>query len=134
MHTQRTFAPEGQSVAQARRFVRRALEDWGAEDLSDEAVLATSELVTNAVVHAHTDVEVVLRLRPDRLRVEVIDAATDYIYRRDAAADEQSGRGMALTEALAAAWGIDALVAGKSVWFEVLRPGEGATDGDGASS
>jgi DNA-binding NarL/FixJ family response regulator len=118
--------PELQSARAARKFVSRVLAAWDCSELEDSVLLLVSELVTNAVVHAHTDVEVVLRLRPDRLRVEVVDSASDYVHRRDATSDEQSGRGMALTEALASAWGIDALVAGKCVWFEVPRDDVGA--------
>nr|WP_248001918.1 hypothetical protein [Streptomyces sp. RPA4-2] len=53
----------------ARRLVREALADWAAlalpgaetvgERLRDDAVVIVSELVTNAVVHAGTDVELV---------------------------------------------------------------------------
>ena len=115
------FPSEAQSARGARRFAARVLASWGCEDIEDAVLLLVSELVTNAVVHAHSDVDVVLRLRPERVRVEIVDAAAAYVQRRDAASEDQSGRGMALTEALAVAWGIDTLVAGKSVWFEVAR-------------
>lgn len=65
-----------QAAAAARRFVRAAFADWadqalpGAESLAgrvaDEAVLLVSELVTNAVVHAGTTVELRCRLEPER--------------------------------------------------------------------
>lgn len=65
-----------QAAAAARRFVRAAFADWadqglaGAESLTgrlaDEAVLLVSELVTNAVVHAGTTVELRCRLEPER--------------------------------------------------------------------
>ena len=119
------FPAELQSARAARKFVGPVLEGWGCADLEDSIQLLVSELVTNAVIHAHSDVEVALHLRADRVRVEVVDAAAEYVHRRDAGDEEQSGRGMALTEALATAWGIDTLAAGKSVWFEVLRE-EGA--------
>jgi DNA-binding NarL/FixJ family response regulator len=115
------FPAELQSARTARKFVGAVLDDWSCSGLVDSIQLLVSELVTNAVVHAKSEVEVALHLRNDRVRVEVVDAATEYVHRRDAGEDEQSGRGMALTEALASAWGIDTLVAGKSVWFEVLR-------------
>jgi DNA-binding NarL/FixJ family response regulator len=115
------FPGELQSARAARRFVGGVLEGWQCSDLEDSIQLLVSELVTNAVIHAKSDVEVALHLRADRVRVEVVDAATEYVHRRDAGEEEQSGRGMALTEALASAWGIDTLVAGKSVWFEVVR-------------
>lgn len=118
------FPAELYSARDARRFATKVLASWGCDGLEDAVLLLVSELVTNAVIHAHSDVEVVLRLRPARVRVEIVDAAAEYVQRRDAASEDQSGRGMALTEALAVAWGVDTLVAGKSVWFEVDR-GEG---------
>lgn len=47
-----TFEPVGRSVATARAFVRDTLQGWGCADIVDDAVVLTSELVTNAVVHA----------------------------------------------------------------------------------
>lgn len=71
-----------QAAAVARRFVRAVFADWagqglaGAESLTgrlaDEAVLLVSELVTNAVVHAGTTVELRCRLEPER------DAGAEY--------------------------------------------------------
>jgi DNA-binding NarL/FixJ family response regulator len=116
------FAADLKSARTARRFVAEVLAGWGYDDLQDSAALLVSELVTNAVVHAHSDVELAVHLRPQRVRVEVIDQAQEVVRRRDAKDDEQSGRGMALIEALATAWGIDSLLSGKSVWFELDRP------------
>jgi DNA-binding NarL/FixJ family response regulator len=112
---------ELQSARAARRFVSEVLERWDVSEVADSALLLVSELVTNAVIHARSDVEVVLHLRSERVRVEVVDDASEYVHRRDASSEEQSGRGMALTEALASSWGIDTLLAGKRVWFEVPR-------------
>lgn len=47
-----SFDPVGRSVATARSFVRDTLQGWGFADIVDDAVVLTSELVTNAVVHA----------------------------------------------------------------------------------
>ncbi len=116
------FPPDLQSAREARRFVVTTLRAWACEPLVDSVSLLVSELVTNAVIHAHSAVELVLHLSPDKVRVEVIDAANMGVHRRDAASDAQSGRGMALIEALASSWGIDSLLSGKSVWFEVSRP------------
>lgn len=116
------FPADLKSVRLARRFVAGVLASWRFDELQDSAELLVSELVTNAIVHAHSSVELAVHLRPARVRVEVIDTARDHVRRRDAKDDEQSGRGMALIEALAVAWGIDSLLAGKSVWFEMERP------------
>jgi anti-sigma regulatory factor (Ser/Thr protein kinase) len=82
-----------------------------------------SELVTNAVIHAGSDVEVMVRLTATAARVEVTDASTDGVAPRDATADEDSGRGLALVGNLARRWGVRAAPGGgKTVWFEVERP------------
>jgi CheY-like chemotaxis protein len=123
----RRFPADLQSARAARRFVRDSLVAWGCDGLLDAVELLVSELVTNAVVHARSDVELTISLRDDRVRVEVIDSTDVHVQRRDAAGESQSGRGMALIEALALAWGIDTLVAGKAVWFEVGRDPEVAS-------
>jgi PAS domain S-box-containing protein len=124
MHSQRTFAPEGQSVSLARRFVRQTLEKWGAEDLTDEAVLATSELVTNAVVHAGTPVLVALEVDAHGLRLEVQDLHPHRslpLGVEGPADDAESGRGLLITSALAGAWGVDYSAGAKRVWLRVER-------------
>src|ERR1700678_1417127 len=75
-----TYAPEPAAAAQARRFVRETLRTWGvpepaegAPSLIDDAVLLTSELVTNAVVHAGTQVQVTCRINGKAVEVAVGD-------------------------------------------------------------
>lgn len=119
----RRFGPDLRSAGEARLFIDETFEQWDCGQLTDTVKLLVSELVTNAVIHAHSEVELAVHLRPEKVRVEVIDAADAVIQRRDAAQEAQSGRGMALIEALSTAWGIDTLLSGKSVWFEVARPG-----------
>lgn len=121
----RRFPPVLQTAREARRFVSNMLRDWRCDELVDSVSLLVSELVTNSVIHAHSEVEVVLHLHTEVLRVEVIDAADEGVHRRAASSDDQSGRGMALIEAVASSWGIDSLLAGKSVWFEVPLEGGG---------
>ncbi|MBW3556846.1 MAG: response regulator [Actinobacteria bacterium] len=118
----RRFAPDLRSAGAARRFVHDTLDRWDCHELLDTATLLVSELVTNAVVHAHSEVELAIHLRPAKVRVEVIDSADAVIHRRNAADEAQSGRGMALIDSLSTGWGIDTLLSGKSVWFEVDRP------------
>jgi hypothetical protein len=64
------YAPEPAAVGAARRFVRDTLRAWELAgpawgQLVDDAVLLTSELVTNAVLHAGTPVQVTCRLLVD---------------------------------------------------------------------
>ena len=118
------FQQDAQSARAARRFVTQALSDYDDEgDLTDTVTLLVSELVTNAVIHAGSDVEVVVRLTATAARIEVTDTSASAIAPRDAAADEDSGRGLALVETLAQRWGVrPAPDGGKTVWFEVSRP------------
>jgi serine phosphatase RsbU (regulator of sigma subunit)/anti-sigma regulatory factor (Ser/Thr protein kinase) len=126
MHTQGTFAPEGRSVSEARRFVREALESWGAGDLADEAVLAASELVTNAVVHAGTPVRVVLDLDAQGLRLEVEDLHPHRMLPlglEGPSEESEHGRGLLIAATLAASWGVDYTAGAKRVWLRFARDG-----------
>jgi DNA-binding NarL/FixJ family response regulator len=110
------------SAGRARRFVDEVLSRWRCDALLDDVQLLVSELVTNAVVHAGSEVEVAVRLLSDSVRIEVVDRAANAPLRpADPADDDESGRGLLLVETLASAWGVEPLEGGKSVWFEVAR-------------
>jgi DNA-binding NarL/FixJ family response regulator len=116
------LARDPASPRAARRFVRDTLAGADAEDLEDTVTLLVSELVTNAVVHGGSDVEVLVRLMPEKVRVEVKDTSEAALAPRVAADEDVSGRGLALVESLARRWGVDpAADGGKTVWFEVDR-------------
>ena len=104
----------------ARRFVRTSLTDIDPAML-DAVELLTSELVTNAVVHAGSEPRLALILLPDRIRVEVHDTDPTLPTQREPDAASASGRGLLLLERLAASWGVEAADDGKTVWFEVPR-------------
>jgi anti-sigma regulatory factor (Ser/Thr protein kinase) len=70
------LAPELESCARARLFVRSTLRRYGhTGDAVDDASVVSSELATNAVIHARTRFTVELQLYGDALRVEVSDGA-----------------------------------------------------------
>ena len=121
----RRFEQDPQSARAARRFVSEALTGYDEEgDLTDTVTLLVSELVTNAVLHAGSEVEVTVRLTSTAARIEVTDASAQAVTPRDAASDEDSGRGLALVGRLARRWGVrPAAGGGKTVWFEVDRGG-----------
>lgn len=123
-HTHRTYAADERSVAKARWFVRETLDEWGARDITDSAVLAVSELVTNAVVHAGTPARLNLRLDPDSLRVEVQDLHPHRalpLISPQPAEDAEHGRGLQITSALASTWGVEYTHRAKMVWLEFER-------------
>jgi anti-sigma regulatory factor (Ser/Thr protein kinase) len=95
------------------------LEEWGLGARRDEVLLLVSELVTNAVVHAKSDLEVVMRHTPQLLRVEVHDRDPRRVAALAWTQDQERGRGVALVEALSDVWGTDDEQIGKVIWFEV---------------
>jgi anti-sigma regulatory factor (Ser/Thr protein kinase) len=109
------------SARRARRFVGDFLRAQGVEDVSDVCVLLTSELVTNAVLYAQSDIEVTVRVSTEGVRVAVCDASSVPPVRRLVGTEATSGRGLGLVEALSSAWGVDTSHngAGKEVWFRV---------------
>ena len=66
------------SAARARALVRQVLEHGGAVDLSDAAQLAVSEVITNALVHAGTPIDLRVTCCGTRLRVEVTDGSPHF--------------------------------------------------------
>jgi anti-sigma regulatory factor (Ser/Thr protein kinase)/GAF domain-containing protein len=134
------YQPEPKAAAAARRFVRDTLQDWvvtGAADghgLVDDAVLLTSELVTNAVVHAGTPVQVTCRLADGAVEVVVSDGHPGRLVPEapevePAPSERTGGRGLLLPAALASAWGVAYGRASKAVWFRLTLDGAGAMPG-----
>jgi anti-sigma regulatory factor (Ser/Thr protein kinase) len=109
------------SPGQARRFVQRQLSDWGLGGLVDDISLVTTELVTNAVLHAHSELEVVLKVG-DRVRLEVHDRSARLPAMRTSSTLTATGRGLRLVELVAGSWGADPTGAGKVVWCEFAVP------------
>ena len=123
-----SFEPVGRSVATARSFVRDTLQGWGFADIVDDAVVLTSELVTNAVVHAGTSADV-LCLRTDQgVRVEVADRYPEREIPLQGhpvnmgSPDREGGRGLQLCAALAGRWGVEYTPTHKQVWFQLDLP------------
>lgn len=117
------FARAVQSPRRARDFVAAALQTWGAgHELYDDAALVVSELAVNAIRHAESGFTVSLDRIDDRVRITVGDADPTPPVRRSADLRAMSGRGLALVDAVAAAWGSSPAEGGKLVWAEVGGP------------
>ncbi|MGB8947289.1 MAG: ATP-binding protein [Streptomyces sp.] len=117
------------SVGRARSLLSEQARAWKVpDDVADTAVLLLSELMTNAVRHgrvsAGREVEARCVLDGGVLRTEVADASDALPCPREAGPDDESGRGLALVELLADAWGARARPygIGKAVWFELALP------------
>ena len=112
------------AVREARRLVRETLSGCDAE-LIDSAELLTSELASNCVRHARTGFEVRISVR-EEVRIEVRDGGGGSPRVLSPNADEPSGRGLQIVEAVARRWGVESRPAGKSVWFTLPREPEPA--------
>jgi anti-sigma regulatory factor (Ser/Thr protein kinase) len=117
-----TLRPVPASAGLARRFVAATLSGWGRDDVTDDVTLLVSELVTNAMLHARSDIALVVVVERGRLRVEVQDGSPTPPTPRVATSDAMTGRGMALVETLSADWGVRRTTGGKGVWFTLLLP------------
>jgi serine phosphatase RsbU (regulator of sigma subunit)/anti-sigma regulatory factor (Ser/Thr protein kinase) len=117
------FPGEAGAPSAARRFVRSALADAGLDEFASDAVLLTSELCENAVLHAGTGFTIDLVADGVELTVTVTDhGSTPMELRRSVPPAPGSrrashGRGLVLIDAVASAWGSRHDSGGHHVWF-----------------
>jgi PAS domain S-box-containing protein len=130
----RSLPPVPESARAARETVRDAVDEVGRSDLSDTAGLLVSEIVTNAIVHARTSIELDVTAGPAGLRVAVRDRSPNPPVPRHYGRAATTGRGLGLLELLSDRHGTDSENGdGKTVWFEL---GDVARDSseDGAAA
>ncbi|MGX1880526.1 ATP-binding SpoIIE family protein phosphatase [Streptomyces sp. NPDC055287] len=114
--------PTPADVGRARRLVAGQLARWGLPELTDTTRLLVSEVVTNAVLHAGGRPLELRLVRADTLLCEVSDEDHRLPVLRDAAPEEECGRGLRLVSRLAHRWGASRFGPGKVVWFEQALP------------
>ena len=112
------LGPDLTEVRTARAFVAIALDEWGGPRADDIAIV-TSELVTNALVHASSQVRLAVERRDDCVRVEVADGSAVEPIVREVEGGATTGRGLRIVEQLVDRWGVEADGDGKLVWVEV---------------
>jgi anti-sigma regulatory factor (Ser/Thr protein kinase) len=131
METARLELPATPAAASvARLFVRVLCEEWGVGVVGDVAELLCSELVTNAVLHARSGVELEAARTAKSLRIDVRDMGPGHIEpgAQPAPSEAEGGRGLAIVASLANSWGVEKSSLGKSVWFTLLTPLEDPDD------
>ncbi|WP_369930025.1 SpoIIE family protein phosphatase [Plantactinospora sp. BC1] len=118
--------------AAARALVRSVLAEAALEELLNEALLLTTELSTNAVEHARTELDIEVVADSSGLTVTVSDFAAgpiDDVTARprndltDISQVSERGRGLLLVDHFASRWGTTHQATGKGVWFRLDRKG-----------
>ena len=113
------------SVGAARRFIEGRAVAWSLpQPATDQLVLIGSELVTNAVLHARTELTLALELRDGRVRISVTDRSQAPATLRRYRADAFTGRGLGVVASLSDRWGVSAAADGKVVWAELTANGD----------
>jgi anti-sigma regulatory factor (Ser/Thr protein kinase) len=116
------LASEPTAPRRARDFLSAVCAGWDARGFMEAGSLVLSELVSNAVRHTGTEVEVRLQLADGRLKIEVHDdgggrPAVVPLERRTI-----GGNGLDIVSRLSESWGVNPDAnGGKSVWC-VLAP------------
>ncbi|MER7455534.1 SpoIIE family protein phosphatase [Micromonospora sp. NPDC126480] len=137
-HVRRVRLPaDRRTPAAARALVRSVLAEAALDELTNEALLLTTELSTNAVEHARTELDVEVVADRSGLTVTVSDFAGGPVEEltvgvRNESSDisqvSERGRGLLLVDHFASRWGTTYHPTGKGVWFRLERSGStGAT-------
>ncbi|MFJ4985556.1 SpoIIE family protein phosphatase [Streptomyces sp. NPDC088732] len=116
------------TVSTARKFARNSLRTWQLNEISDDLEITVSEIVTNALIHAGSDVDMRLYRYPDRVRLEVRDSdsappiPSSFSMSEEGRSKAENGRGMVIVENISGSWGSSPNGRGKTVWIEFLTP------------
>jgi len=117
---QLTLPPDPRNVAVARAWIAERLPGWSSDSIRDAAALLTSELVTNAVVHARTELRVGIAVADEDVLIGVHDL--DLGHREADGTDRHGGWGLSLVGQVASDWGqVQHPGGGKTVWFRMSR-------------
>lgn len=108
----------------APALAREHLRTWAGhvpEAALDDALIATSELVTNAVTHGRPTVELRVNFDPPHLKVAVYDDGPAALPAEPLRPSPRSdhGRGLGIVDAITTSWGVTPDRRGKTVWFRI---------------
>jgi len=123
------IASSPQAPALGRRLVMQACRGWSVHpEVTAAASMVTSELVTNAVVHAGGDLQVTVELAGAVLIVSVRDKSPTPPRPGRPVAGQEHGRGLAIVAELSRSWGtVQTADGGKVVWARLPAQGPPAS-------
>ncbi len=114
---ERSFRADRAEIARARQFAVATADVKGP--VADDLALITSELATNAVLHASSDFVVRVHVSHRSVRVSVFDTDPEPPVVRRSAITDPDGRGVAIVSSVATDWGVAPEDGGKWVWAEI---------------
>jgi len=125
LHQRRVrLARQPVAAGQARGHVRAALSSWQVPVDTDVAVLLTSDVVTNAILHgAGPSVTVAIKCSRAQLRVDVYDSARSLPVPAETPDEDGAGPELVLVARLADDWGVFRTPAGRAVYFTLMFTG-----------
>lgn len=126
-----SFLAEPEEVQGLRNVLRLHLGIWGLPHMIDAAQLCVTELVTNVITHVGpgTPTTLAVSMNGGSLRLEVADPDVRALPTLLAATEgEESGRGMALVDAVAARWGVALRADSKVTWCDLATGLQSADD------
>lgn len=95
---------------------------WSCKDIEHTAALLVSELVTNAILHAHSATTLSASFNRPRLSVAVHDEQPGQLAYPSPGEGHEAGRGLFMVRAFAAEFGVSSDATGKTVWFVLIAP------------
>lgn len=119
--THRALPRADASARESRRLAQAALDGWCDEDVLSAVELLISELATNSVRHAESDIDVRIAVGATTVRIEVADRSARLPEMRTPGDTDTGGRGLRIVDEVATRWGVDQRRTGKCVWFELPR-------------
>lgn len=103
------------SPGRARHFVSDTLKRWKFPNV-DDAILVTSELATNAVLHASSPFELEVAKLDDGVRISVQDRSP---LGTSEVLESAPRHGLGIVAKVSRSWGVERTGAGKVVWAEL---------------
>ena len=113
--------PVRRAVRLARGFVASQLAGEADREVLDAALLLASELVTNAVLHARTPLQLSLTASDDLILIAVGDGNQARPQQQPHALYDPGGRGLVIVDRFSACWGTKPSELGKTVWCALCR-------------
>jgi anti-sigma regulatory factor (Ser/Thr protein kinase) len=112
------YGPQLSSARAARTMALPVLAELPGP-VAEDALLVVSELITNGLVHARTEIELHVRVQRNSVFIAVRDESARPLELKDAAPLDTGGRGLHIVEALAERWGVHTEPQGKVVWCQL---------------